>query len=127
MTNEVTKKDLDGLKKDIRKDIYDYKEEVKRHSVILYEKFRGDIKIISEGIATKEDLKKATENLATKEELTVTRQELNTVKEKSNATFEMVGKIVADNAEFKKEFKKKVDHTEFVALENRVTNLEKSK
>jgi tRNA C32,U32 (ribose-2'-O)-methylase TrmJ len=116
MANEVTKKDLNSLKKDIRKDIYDYKEEVKRHSVVLYEKFRGDVKIITEGMVTKEEAKQF-----------ATKEDLKAVKEKTDATFEMVGKIVEDNAEFKKEYKKKVDRAEFDGLETRVTSLEKSK
>lgn len=73
-----------------KKDLENWKEELKRHNDVLYEKFRSDVETITEGLATKQDLKK----LATKENL-------KRVEERVDSTFEMVGKNTEDITELK--------------------------
>ncbi|MBA7490363.1 hypothetical protein ES702_00901 [subsurface metagenome] len=103
---EITKKDLKQLEEGIDKRIGQSEKSFKRHTDILYEKFRKDIKIISEG--------------------------WDVVREKTDATFEMVGEIKKDieimklDIQFiKTELKKFIRVEEFEALEKRVILIEK--
>jgi hypothetical protein len=102
-----------------KKDLELWKDEIKRANIVLYEKFRADIKIIGEG--------------------------WQSIKEKNDAIFEEVGKIsekltemdlrlikVEKDIEFikidiqfiKTDLKKFVREEEFSALEKRVIILE---
>jgi len=101
-----------------KKDLMDWKEETKRHSSILYEKFHRDLKTMTEGLATSLELNEV-------------KKDLKEIRKKGNATFEIVGEmkkdieiIKSDISFIKQELKHKVDRDEFEALEKRVIFLE---
>jgi len=105
---EITKKDLES-----------WKNEIKRANVVLYEKFRGDIKIIGEGwqmIQEKNDaIFEQVGNIKTK----LTEMDLRLMKIEKDIEF-----VKIDIQFIKTELKKFVREEEFSMLEKRVIILE---
>lgn len=113
--NKMLKDQSDGFKK--HNDLLEKKLE--RHNEILYEKFRGDVKILSEGWAYVKD---KVEQLAENQEIMSVK--LDAVIEMASESKQDISTIKSDISVIKYDLKEKVDRSEFAALEKRVILLE---
>lgn len=141
--NKILKDQSDDFKK--HNDLLEKKLE--RHNKVLYEKFRGDVKILSEGWTyIKDKVEQLTENQEimsvkldavidmaseSKKDISIIKsdvakntEDISTIKSDVAKNTEDISTIKSDISIIKYEVKEKIDRDEFAALEKRVILLE---
>ena len=131
---------MEITEKNLKKILEDQTKTLDRHNHVLYEKFRGDVKTLSEGwqyikgkvdkIVDRQDImgekldKVADRQDIMGEKLEIVSVKLDAVIDMASESKQDISIIKSDISVIKYDLKEKVDRDEFAALEKRVILLE---
>ena len=117
---------MEITEKNLKKILEDQTRTLDRHNNVLYEKFRGDVKTLSEGwqyVKDKVDIIADRQDVMG-EKLEVVSVKLDAAIEMASESKQDISTIKSDISVIKYDLKEKVDRSEFAALEKRVILLE---